>query len=174
MTFEYALRSDLHTYLKNLGELDEMLPDAPDIENKWESIATAYLPDGIREFNGYPVVSLGWIMYVGMAIAKYWDDDWDVYGKIDDIYTYIRDKRDYDHMDEYIRKDVLLLKGKAFTDLEKLVGECASRTYNALRHQNIEPGTKAAFDAYISCLHQLYLMGSAIQLKRMGYKMTLL
>jgi len=51
------------------------------------------------------------------------------------------------------------------------VGECASRVYNALRHQNIESGTKEAFNAYVSCLHQLYLFGAAMQLKRMGYNM---
>ena len=56
--------------------------------------------------------------------------------------------------------------------MEKLVGECASRVYNALRHQNIEPGTKEAFNAYVSCLHQLYLFGVAMQLNRMGYHMT--
>ena len=32
--------------------------------------------------------------------------------------------------------------------------------------------TKEAFNAYVSGLHQLYLMGAAMQLKRMGYRMT--
>ena len=75
-------------------------------------------------------------------------------------------------MDEYIREEVLQLTGVDYTVLEKLVGECASRVYNALMHQRIEPGTKEAFNAYVSCLHQLYLMGAAMQLKRMGYHMT--
>ncbi len=75
----------------------------------------------------------------------------------------MRDKRGYDSMDEYIREDVLLLRGVDYTMLEKLVGECASRVYNALRHQNIESGTKDAFNAYVSCLHQLYLFGAAMQ-----------
>ena len=30
----------------------------------------------------------------------------------------------------------------------------------------------AAFNAYVSCLHQLYLFGAAMQLNRMGYHMT--
>ena len=69
-------------------------------------------------------------------------------------------------------QDVLLLRGVDYSVLEKLVGECASRVYNALRHQNIEAGTKEAFNAYVSCLHQLYLFGVAMQLNRMGYHMT--
>ena len=83
----------------------------------------------------------------------------------------MRDKRGYDCMDEYIRENVLLLKGIDYTVLEKEIGECASRVYNALRRQNIEPGTKEAFNAYVSCLHQLYLFGAAVQLNRMGYYM---
>ena len=38
--------------------------------------------------------------------------------------------------------------------------------------QRLEPGTKEAFNAYVACLHQLYLFGTAMQLKRMGYHMT--
>ena len=148
------------------------MPECPDVEEKWAAIAQSYLPDGIREFQNYPNASLGWMMYVGMAIAKMWDTEWDVYSKLEDIYIYLRDKRGYDSMDEYIRQDVLLLDGEDYTSLEKLVGECASRVHSALMRQRIEPGTKEAFHAYVACLHQLYLMGAAMQLNRMGYHMT--
>ena len=171
-TFNDKLHEDLHQFLLTMKEVDERLPECPDIEEKWEDIAKAYIPDGIREFNDYPSASLGWMMYIGIAVAKFWDAEWTIYSKIDDLYTYIRDKRGYDSMDEYIREDVLLLKGTDYTAQEKLVGECASRVYNVLRHQNIEPGTKEAFNAYVSCLQQLYLFGAAMQLKRMGYHMT--
>ena len=123
----------------------------------WEQIAKAYIPDGIKEFNDFPSASLGWMMYIGMAVAKFfavqsgkaerWDAEWEVlelreqsdacinsaeipelrsptrslsrqnstegqiYSKIDDLYAYMRDKRGYDAMDEYIREDVILLQG---------------------------------------------------------------
>ena len=195
--FEDKLHEDLYQFLLSMKEVDEQLPECPDVEEKWEEIAKAYIPDGIKEFNDYPTASLGWMMYIGMAVAKYWDAEWEVleqreqsqarldsvesrqnstesqiYSKIDNLYAYMRDKRGYDSMDEYIREDVLLLKGVDYTALEKLTGECSSRIYNILRHQNIEPGTKEAFNAYVSCLHQLYLFGAAIQLNRMGYHMT--
>ena len=111
-------------------------------------------------------------MYIGMAVAKLWDTEWEIYSNLDDLYAYLRDKRGYDSLDEYIREELLQLTGVDYTVLEKLVGECASRVYNALMHQRIEPGTKEAFNAYVSCLHQLYLMGAGMQLKRMGYHMT--
>ena len=170
--FEDKLHEDLHQFLQSMKEVDERLPECPDVEEKWESIAKAYIPDGIREFQDFPSASLGWMMYIGMAVAKLWDTEWDIYSNLYDLYAYLRDKRGYDSMDEYIREEVLQLTGVDYTVLEKLVGECASRVYNALMHQRIEPGTKEAFNAYVSCLHQLYLMGAAMQLKRMGYHMT--
>ena len=180
--FEEQLHQDLHKFLQSMKEIDARLPECPDVEEKWERIAKAYVPDGIREFfaeqsgkaerNDFPSASLGWMMYIGMAVAKFWDAEWEIYSKIDDLYAYMRDKRGYDAMDEYIREDVLLLRGIDYNVLEKLVGECASRVYNALRHQNIEAETKEAFYAYVSCLHQLYLFGVAMQLNRMGYHMT--
>jgi hypothetical protein len=170
--FEDQLHKDLHQYLQDLNEVDLRLPECPDVEDKWEEIARAYLPDGIREFQTFPSASLGWMMYIGMAVAKLWDTEWEIYSKLDNLYTYLRDKRGYDTMDEYIREEILLLQGASYTNLEKLTGECASRTYNALMHQRYEPGTKEAFNGYVACLHQLYLMGAAIQLKQMGYHMT--
>ena len=195
--FEKQLHDDLHRFLVSMKEVEERLPECPDVEEKWEEIAKAYIPDGIREFNDFPSASLGWMMYIGMAVAKFWDAEWEVmeqreqsqdclssaesrqnstegqiYSKIENLYAYLRDKRGYDNMDEYVRKNVLLLSGVDYTVLEKIVGECASRVYNALRHQHIEPGTKEAFHAYVACLHQLYLTGAAMQLKRMGYRMT--
>lgn len=170
LTFEDKLRQDLHHFLLAMKEVDERLPVCPDVQDKWEEIARAYIPDGIREFNGFPSVSLGWMMYVGMAVVKFWDVDWIAYKDMD-LYVQMRNRRGYDCMDEYIREEVLELVGDDYYLLEKLVGECASRVYNALRRQNIKPGTKEAFNAYVSCLHQLYLFGAAIQLNRMGYHM---
>lgn len=170
--FEDIIQQDLHQFLLSMKEVDERLPECPDVEEKWEEIAKSYIPDGIKEFSDYPTASLGWMMYIGMAVAKFWDAEWAIYSKLPDLYTYMRDKRGYDSMDEYIREEVLLLSGVDYTVVEKLTGECSSRVYNALRHQNIEPGTKEAFNAYVSCLHQLYLFGAAMQLKRMGYHMT--
>ena len=170
--FENKLSKDLHQYLIALGKVDERMPECPDVEEKWEPIAQSYLVDGIREFADYPTVSLGWMMYIGMAVAKYWDSEWEIYSKIDDLYAYIRDKRGYDCLDEYVREEVLQLKDESFVNMEKVVGECASRIHHALLKQQFEPGTKEAFHGYVACLHQLYLMGMAMQLNVMGYHMT--
>ena len=69
--FEETIHQDLYSYLLPLKEVDERLPECPDIEEKWEQILKAYLPDGIKKFNNYPTASLGWMMYIGMAIASF-------------------------------------------------------------------------------------------------------
>ena len=167
---EGKIKEELRQYLLSMNELDERLPECPDVEEKWESIANAYLPDGIREFQSYPFASLAWMMYIGMAVAKMWDEDWEIYSKIADIYAFLRDKRGYDCMDEYIMEDMLMLQDDGRAALEKITGECASRLCHHL-YKSFEPGTKEAFDGYVACLRQLYAMGAYMQLKRMGYRM---
>lgn len=171
---EELFRQDLHKYLMSVGMVDGRLPEAPDIEELWQKVGESYLPDGMREFAEYPTVSLGWMMFVGMAITKYWDADWELYSKVDDIYKYLRDQRDFDHLDDYVCESVLLLSEEEHEKMAKVVGECASRTYSMLYHQHLEPGTPEAFQAYVSALHQMYLMGMAMELRRLGYHMTAL
>ena len=67
---EQELRKDLHQFLLSMKEVDERMPECPDVEEKWEEIAKTYIPDGIREFQDFPSASLGWMMYIGMAVAK--------------------------------------------------------------------------------------------------------
>lgn len=169
---EDIFKSDLHEYLLSLQRIDTHLPEAPDIEELWPKIGESYLPDAMREFSQYPTVALGWIMFVGMAIAKYWDEDWELYNKVEDLYKYLRDRIDFDHMDDYICEKVLLLKEEEHKEWNEMVAECASRTYNKLIHLGLEPGTESAFRGFIAALHQMYLMGAAIELKALGYHMT--
>ena len=169
--FGDKLKVLLLQYLRQEGAVGERFPICQDVEDKWENILNAYMPDGVREYNEYPMVSLGWIMFVGMAMAKYWDVDWEKYADKNDIYENLREKRGYDEMDEYILEEVLEFDEEKCKKVTDIVAECACITNTFLRNQNIEPGTIAAVVAYFECLHQLYLMGMAMQLNDMGYKM---
>lgn len=169
---EEIFKQDLHMYLAGKNRVDEQLPDAPDIEEQWAKIGEAYLPDAMREFTKYPTVALGWIMFVGMAVAKYWDEDWELYSKVDNLYTYLRDRIDFDHMDDYICEKVLCLDAKEHEVVNNVVGECAARTYNKLCRMHLEAGSKEAFRTFVAALHQMYLMGIAVELRSLGYHMT--
>ena len=114
--FEEQLKKDLHQFLQSINEVDERMPECPDVEDKWEELAKAYIPDGIREFQAFPSASLGWMMYIGMAVAKMWDTEWEIYAKVEDLYAYMRDKRGYDAMDEY-RPDRVVIHPDGAVDI---------------------------------------------------------
>lgn len=116
-TFEKSVHTALAKFLVSRGAIDAHLPDTTDIEGRWEKICMAYLPDGVKEFTGYPTVSLGWMMFIGMAVARMWDEDWEMYSRFDDLYTTILVKgRGYDMMDEYICEEILHLQADNETE----------------------------------------------------------
>lgn len=170
--FEEKVHKDLTDYLKYKGALDDHLPQCPDVEEKWAEIGRAYLPDGMREFKDYPVVSLGWMMFVGMAMAYYWDTGWEKYSTRADLYEELRDMKGYDNLDEAVVENVLGYKGEKAEEIIDRVAECASRVYGILSHSGIEPGTDVAFGCYVAALHQLYLAGMMVELNSLGYHMT--
>lgn len=171
--FEKLFHDDLYMYLRSTDMVDERLPEAPDLEQLWPQLGQSYVADGIREYNtGYPSVALGWIMFLGMAVAKYWDVEWGTYSKVPDLYLYLRDRIDFDHMDDYILDKVLCLDAETRAKVNDVVAESASRTYSKICHLHLEEGTANAYRAFVAALHQLYLMGIAVELKALGYHMT--
>lgn len=169
--FSEHLSKDLHAYLKAEGLTDEKFPECIDVEEKWPSIESAYFPDGAKEFNQYPLVSLGWSMFIGMAMAKFWDFDWEKYGKEsgETLYHSLRDAKGYDNMDDYILEDILGYDKEQAEKVSEKVGECAARTLSAMNHSHIESGTSEAVEAYRVALYRLYLAGMAMELNALGY-----
>lgn len=170
--FEQAVKEDLTMYLRGEKMIDERVPECPDVEEKWPEIVRAYLPDGAREFQEYPVVSLGWMMFMGMAMAFFWDTDWEKASKAPDLYQQIRDRDGYDNFDDTVLKKVLGLDDERAEKMSELVGRCATRVYSRLSHEHVESGTQAALGCYIAALHQLYLAGMEMELNQLGYHMT--
>lgn len=170
--FEARVMEDLRGFLVGKGVVDSHFPECPDVEEKWSETARDYLPDGAREFQQYPVVSLGWIMFTGMAMAYYWDTDWEAHAGQNDIYRRLRDMRGYDNMDDAIVEDVLGYKDEDAAKVSDIVAQSASRVYSMLLHEHVEAGTELALGCYIAALHCLYLAGMAMELKALGYHMA--
>ena len=167
-TFESSLRS----YLSERELIDLMLPECDDVEQKWEQIVASFMPDALMKFGYYPDAVLAWMMYIGMAVAKYWDVEWDIYNNIPDLYNYIRDKRGFDNIDDYICDEVLLLTSDEKANIQKQVMNVASFADSLLIHSGAENGTENAFKCFLVTMNALYRYGCYMQLKRMGYKMT--
>lgn len=170
--FEDKVKKDLFEFLQRKGALDKHVPECPDVEEKWSEIARSYMPDGVKEFQQYPVTSLGWMMFIGMAMAYYWDTDWEANADRKDYYERLKEMNGYDNLDESVVKSVLGYEGEKADQIIDQVAECASRVYGILSHSFIEPGTELALGCYIASLHQLYLAGMAVELNALGYHMT--
>lgn len=168
------IEAEINRYLQGAGLLDQHLPECIDLEELWPAVRDVYLPDGLREFPSYPLVSLGWMMFTGEAFAQYWDEDWEKYSGIPaaDLYTALRAARGYDNMDDFILEDVLHLDlGQAEKESE-IAGKCAAIAHHVLLTCGIEPGTEQAAKAYVAALHALYVAGIRRRLTALGYKMT--
>lgn len=169
--YEANLMQDELRLCRDLGELDNRLLETPDISEKWDGIVQEYMLDSIKEIANYPTVALGWAMYVGMAVAKYWDEDWAIYDKVENLYIHIRDKRGYDYLDEVVRGEIFGLKDEAYTHCEDIVRSCAQSALDHIRHEQIEPQSPMAYYVYARSIKVLYKIGAAVALKRLGYKM---
>lgn len=174
--YEERLYADLMQMLRSKNELPQQgpLPQTPDITDLWlSSLAPSYCADAVKEIANYPLVALGWAMYVGMAMAKYWDDDWATYCQHPNLYEHLRDIRGFDYLDEVVREDLYGYKhdSKAFVDCENLVRSCAQMANDQIRHEQVEPSTPLAFHVFARSIKVLYLMGAAVGLCRQGYSM---
>jgi hypothetical protein len=180
--YEQSLTVELLKVCTQQGRLAGQLLPSPDLDEKWEQLAQPYMGDAIKEIAKYPTVALGWMMYVGMAVAHYWDVDWEVYGNIENLYEYIRDKRGFDEMDEYVRETVLGLSPKAkpregkqmndYDEVEEFVRTLSTICLTQIRREQIEPQSPMAFRVYLRSIHALYVVGASVELYRLGYKMT--
>jgi len=168
--YEVQLTEHLLRMLTSMELLDGKLLETPDITDKWDGMAQSYVTDGVREFAKYPTVALGWAMYLGMAVARYWDVDWDLYSKVGNLYEHLRDKRGFDYMDEVVRGEILGLDADAFEHMERVVQDCAHQVLNKMRHEQIEPQSPLAFYVYVRSVRTLYRIGAAVELKALGYK----
>lgn len=169
--YEDALMQKIAQMCVAMQVADKVLASSPDIDDRWEQIALPYMGDAVKEFEKYPTVSLGWAMYVGMAVAHCWDAEWEKYSGCQNLYETFRDVRGFDCMDEYIREDILQMKDEEYGRCEELVRICSEKSLDTIRHEQVEPGSPMAFHVYVRSIKVLYKLGAAIELKRLGYKM---
>lgn len=137
------------------GFLRGPLLETADLDELWPALAQPYMASAVPDFEQYPLVSLGWMTFVGMAMAVLWDEDWQRYQPLGSaLYTQLRDARGWDELDEYVLEDVLgMLRGseeaKRYTDLVRRLAELA---LTQLRHENAEPSSPMAFQLYARTL----------------------
>lgn len=168
--FEDKIQEELLKLCTSYGFLDGVLLGTDDINNHWNTLAPEYVADAVPEIQNYPVVSVAWAMYLGMAVAYGWDEDWEkcVLAPYKSYYG----EQGFDDMDEHIVRDILgiPLDSRTSKDLEAMARRCGQTTITLIRNERIEPSTPTAFHVYARAIKVMFHIGAAMQLKRMGYK----
>ena len=168
--FENNLRDELVRLCTLNKVLSGNLLRSDDIDGKWKELAPDYMADAMKLITDYPMVSVAWAGYMGMAVAKWWDQDWATFGKFP--YANFLGKHGFDDMDEHIVSDIVGIKldSEEAEKLENIMRQCATTAIGFIRHENIEPQSIRAFYVYARAVKVMFEIGAAIELHRLGYK----
>ena len=168
--YEENLQMELLKMCRSLGMLDSELLSSEDIDQKWKEWAPEYIADALPEVNSYPEFAIACAGYVGMAVAKFWDEDWGRHHG--DDYKSLHGPRGFDDMDEYIVQNILgaALDSPEAKQIMNILLCCAQKAVNFIRHEHIEAQTTKAFHIFARTAKVMYKIGAAIQLRRLGYR----
>ncbi len=168
--FELKLEEELLTLCTSRKMLDGILLSTDDIDNHWKTLAPEYIADAVKEVPAYPVVSVAWAAYLGMAVAKGWDSDWTKC--LATPYANYYGEHRFDDMDEHITRHILGLEldSPAASAIEDMLRMCGEKAVDLIRYEHIEPQSVMAFHVFARSAKAMFRIGAALQLFRMGYK----
>jgi len=173
VSYEIRLTDILIGICRSKGYFIGEIPQTEDIALVWKVLAPEYMADAVPEFTQYPEVSLSWAAYLGAGVASVWDTDWNHYSKGDGLYKMINEPRGFDCLDEYVSEEMLGLKAdeQENRDLKDLLISCAQAALNLMKKEAAEEQSVAAFDIFAQSVKVFYLIGAALGLETLGYKM---
>lgn len=172
--FEKTLETGLVKICKSAGvlgsddDVEGLAFISPDIEQAWDRYVKEYVADAVGNFNDFPQAAIGFSAFLGMAVAWYWDKDWQAHS--DDEYRSFYGPRGFDDMDDHILEDILRLDAKEAKFRSELMISCATAVQVLMRREQIEAQTDTGFYALTRSYGAMFRIGAAIELKRLGYK----
>ncbi len=100
--YEKNLTDRLLRLCTEMGALNGQLLETPDLETVWEAVAQPYVADALPEIPQYPTVAIGWMGFVGMALAHLWETGWAPCAQHPErIYPALRNARGFDALDDH-------------------------------------------------------------------------
>lgn len=160
------LLAHLLSVCTSAGLLESKLLASPDIDDAWSRYAPSYYGDAVLDFNAYPEFCLACAGYLGMALARLWDEDWPKYRDVP--YSFFHGNRGFDNMDDRITSEILHDDGSCVRAMET----CSSEAYHFLMKESPEPGTADAYRKFLASAEVLFRIGAAIELRRLGYSLV--
>lgn len=170
--FERKLRLELIRLCTQFGMMGGQLLRSDDIDAKWDEFGRDCMIDAVHNFNEYPEVALAWSAYLGMGVARHWDEDWRRHRA--NTYQSYYGPRGYDDMDEHIVRDILghALDSEKAESLSDILAKCAALTLTLIRHEGFESQSIEAYYILIRCVKVMFQIGESIELHLLGYKFT--
>lgn len=170
--YEKRLQESLVKLCTEAGMMGGVLLENDDIDFKFtETLARPYLTDAIREYQQYPEAAVAWAGFLGMAIAKLWDADWQACQQV--AYADLLGRRGFDDMDERILTQVLGYEPDSEPALRvaDILSKCAIAALTMIRHEHIEPASLRAYYVFARTVQVLYRTGASIELFLLDYKL---
>ncbi len=171
---ELRMAKDVLKYCQQEKILGTQLLENDDLNTLWNNNAAEYLADAVKEIAGYPLVSIAWASYLGIAAAQAWDKDWHKYQALTSIfYTSMRDKRGFDNFDEHVAESVLhiSINSEEYLALRSHLMNIAQIIIDHIKHEQVEPSSIMAYRIFARATRIAYKFGVAIQLFHLGYKL---
>lgn len=169
-SFEEKLYTELLKLCTQYIAPGEALPQAGDVEERWNVLLPEYMADAVPQIASYPTVSLAWAGYLGMAVAHDWDTAWEQLKErpYKDFYGV----QGFDDMDENIVENYLgiALDSQEAQAIEGTMRRLAQQALTLIRRENIEPQSPTAFYAYTKAVNCIFRIGAGLELLRLGYK----
>ena len=164
------MRKSLLIIATERGYQDGKLLESDDIKEYWHRIQANYMADAVPQVAQYPMVSVAWAAYLGMAIAYCWDIDWETYRTAQ--YESFYGDQGFDNMDDHIVQDILNipLSSPEARRLVMTIQTLAQQAIDIIRHEQIQPQSKMAFHVFARACTAMYAIGASIELKQLGYK----
>ena len=170
--YEKHLQESLVRLCTAYGMMGAVLLENDDFDFKFsETLAKPYLTDAVREYGTYPEAAVAWAGYLGMAIAKLWDANWQTFQQVS--YADLQGPRGFDDMDERITTQVLgyELDSEQARSIADILSKCAVEALTMIRHEHIEPQSPRAYYIFARTVQVLYRIGASIELFLLGYKL---
>ena len=171
--YRTSLYDKLLQTAKDLHIVEDNILQTEDLLLKWKEIAPEYMVDAIPNIEQYPKTAIAWSAYIGMALAQFWDMDWENYKDIQ-LYQHLVKPRGFDEMDEYILEEVLKIKidSSEAQSIENKVRSLTEIVLSQIRQEQIEPQSVMAFHVFAASVELMFVFGVSFELQRLGYKYT--
>ena len=168
--FEQNLQVEILKLCTSHGMLDGTLLASEDIDERWKEYASYYMADSVSQINTFPAAAIAWAGYIGMAVAQWWDRDWERFAA--EPYESLHGERGFDDMDEHILRDILgvALESPEAEKIEDMMRSCAHTAMTFIRREDTEAQSTKAFYIFARTTRVMFRIGAALELKRLGYK----